>query len=200
MENIDESKEAVKEAEGEGEKSNSESSEQDTSQEVIHEPVPFNELAQGYYPIEELKTDPTYEEMIIECSSKTGRSLKYLEQVLSTKQAFIFPDKEDFEFFDKSGEDSKNHIKSISSEFKSAKENLMVPTPLAIEVGKLESLNNESIVGDDATQKSRESIFSPGSPSCDYSKVARLKKITPLMVATITQNHSVWKLLINNAK
>jgi len=76
----------------------------------------------------------------------------------------------------------------------------MVPSPkLAIEVGKLESIN-DSTAGDDVTQKSRESIFAPGAPSVDYSKSERLTRITPLMVAAMNKNHQACKLLVMNVK
>ncbi|CAI2364852.1 unnamed protein product [Moneuplotes crassus] len=188
--------------EGEGKElgKTSESSEDNHSEDIITEPIPFNELAQGYYPMDELKTDPTYEEMIIECSSKTAKSLKYLEEVLKTKSCYIFPEKQDLEFHESGIEESKYDMKSYDSDEKSGKGSFLVPDGLAIEVGKLESLNNDSLAGDDASHNSRESIFALGAPAPDYSRKARLSKVTPLMVACMCKNHKVVKLLIKNAK
>lgn len=159
--------------EGEG-KAQEEEEEESSLEQIIQEPPPFNELAQCYFEIEDLKLDPTYEEMVIACSSTTSRSLKYLENSLKDANWEIFPDREDFD--------------------------VIVPYQhTAIVTGNLDSINQDSYGGDDNTSRvSRESVFAIGAASVDWSKKARLTKITPLMVATMNKNHKACKLLIEH--
>lgn len=69
----------------------------------------------------------------------------------------------------------------------------------AIVTGNLDSIIQDSFGGDDNTSRvSKESIFAVRAPSVDWSKKARLTKITPLMVAAMNKNHKACKLLIGH--
>ena len=75
----------------------------------------FNELAQGYYKIEDPKLIPTYTELIAACSSSTFKSIKYVEDALKSRKCEIFPDRVSFEdeVKDATLEESKISDKSI---------------------------------------------------------------------------------------
>ena len=75
----------------------------------------FNELAQGYYKIDDPKLIPTYTELIAACSSLTFKSIKYVEDALKSRKCEIFPNRVSFEdeVKDATLEESKTSEKSV---------------------------------------------------------------------------------------
>jgi hypothetical protein len=198
--------EVENEGENEGEVKMQEAQEEEPSyEEIIEEASPFNELAQCYFTIEDPKLEPTYDEMVIACSSITSRSLKYLENSLKSLDWEIFPDTEDFNEATEekpSENDIKVDLLSMASNEGIRRDSLLAPRPqnTAIIIGKLDSLNLDSLRGDDVTPKVSDSILTPRAFPLDWSKKARLTKITPLMVAAMNKNHKACKLLIEHVK
>lgn len=91
----------------------------------------------------------------------------------------------------------KIDLKSVISDVKTEND-LAVPKDSIIEVGKFDTVLNETIREEEKSRVS--SLMIDRLQSKDYSKTSRLTKLTPLMVAAMNKNHKACQLLIDHAK